>query len=42
VASWPRRDEWVDAERDAHLLRSFDLGPQELADGLGGQAPAVG
>jgi hypothetical protein len=34
--------EKVDTERDADLLRSFDLDPQELADGLGGQAPAVG
>ncbi|HEX3258069.1 MAG TPA: hypothetical protein VHS35_06105 [Pseudonocardia sp.] len=34
--------ERVDTDRDADLLRSFDLDPQELADGLGGQAPAVG
>jgi hypothetical protein len=34
--------ERVDTERDADLLRSFDLDPQELADGLGGQAPAIG
>ena len=34
--------EKVDTERDAELLRSFDLDPQQLADGLGGQAPAVG
>ena len=34
--------EKVDTERDADLLRSFDLDPQRLADGLGGQAPAVG
>ena len=34
--------EKVDTERDADLLRSFDLDPQELADGLGGQSPAVG
>jgi hypothetical protein len=34
--------EKVDTERDADLLRSFDLDPQELADGLGGQAPAIG
>lgn len=34
--------EKVDTERDADLLRSFDVDPQELADGLGGQAPAVG
>lgn len=34
--------EKVDTERDADLLRSFGLDPQELADGLGGQAPAIG
>jgi hypothetical protein len=34
--------EKVDTERDADLLQSFDLDPQELADGLGGQAPAIG
>jgi hypothetical protein len=34
--------EKVDTEHDAELLRSFDLDPQELADGLGGQAPAIG
>ena len=34
--------EKVDTERDAELLRGLDLDPQELADGLGGQAPAVG
>lgn len=34
--------EKVDTERDADLLRGLDLDPQELADGLGGQAPAVG
>lgn len=34
--------EKVDTERDADLLRSFDLDPQALADGLGGQAPAIG
>jgi hypothetical protein len=34
--------ERVDTERDAELLRRFDLDPQQLADGLGGQAPAVG
>ena len=34
--------EKVDTERDAELLRGFDLDPQQLADGLGGQAPAVG
>ncbi len=34
--------EKVDTERDAELLRSFALDPQELADGLGGQAPAIG
>jgi hypothetical protein len=34
--------EKVDTERDAELLQTFDLDPQQLADGLGGQAPAVG
>ena len=34
--------EKVDTERDADLLRSFDLDPQEVADGLGGQAPSIG
>lgn len=34
--------EKVDTERDAELLRSFNLEPQELEDGLGGQPPAVG
>jgi hypothetical protein len=34
--------EKIDTERDVDLLRSFDLDPQELADGLGGQAPAIG
>ena len=34
--------EKVDTERDAELLRGFDLDPQELADGLGGQTPAIG
>ena len=34
--------EKVDTERDADLLRSFDLDPQQLADGLGGQAPSIG
>jgi hypothetical protein len=34
--------EKVDTERDADLLRSFQLDPAQLADGLGGQAPAVG
>jgi hypothetical protein len=34
--------EKVDTERDADLLRSFDLDPQQLADGLGGQSPAIG
>jgi len=34
--------EKVDTERDAELLRGFNLDPQQLADGLGGQAPAVG
>ncbi len=34
--------EKVDTERDAELLRRFDLDPQQLADGLGGQTPAVG
>ena len=34
--------EKVDTERDAELLRRFDLDPQQLADGLGGQAPAIG
>jgi hypothetical protein len=41
----PRRRpaaEEVDTERDADLLRSFDLDQQELAAGLGGQAPAIG
>ena len=33
--------EQVDTERDAELLRRFDLDPEELAEGLGGQAPAV-
>ena len=31
-----------DTERDAELLRGLSLDPQQLADGLGGQAPAVG
>jgi hypothetical protein len=34
--------EKVDTERDAELLRRFDLDPTELAEGLGGQSPAVG
>ena len=34
--------EKVDTERDGDLLRSLDLDPAELADGLGGQAPAIG
>jgi hypothetical protein len=34
--------EKVDTERDAELLRRFDLDPRELAEGLGGQSPAVG
>jgi hypothetical protein len=34
--------EKVDTERDAELLRRFNLDPQQLADGLGGQAPAIG
>jgi hypothetical protein len=34
--------ERVDTERDAELLRGFNLDPKELADGLGGQAPAIG
>ncbi|HXV93912.1 MAG TPA: hypothetical protein VD813_11480 [Pseudonocardia sp.] len=34
--------EHVDTDRDADLLRSFDLDPQELADGLGGHDPAIG
>jgi hypothetical protein len=34
--------EKVDTERDADLLRSFDLDPDQVADGLGGQSPAVG
>jgi len=33
--------EKVDTERDAELLRGFNLDPQELADGLGG-TPYVG
>ena len=34
--------EKVDTERDAELLRGFNLDPQQLADGLGGQTPAIG
>jgi hypothetical protein len=34
--------EKIDTERDAELLRKFNLDPQQLADGLGGQAPAIG
>jgi len=34
--------EKIDTERDGELLRSFDLDPGELADGLGGQPPAIG
>jgi hypothetical protein len=34
--------EKVDTERDAELLRRFALDPTELANGLGGQSPAVG
>lgn len=34
--------EKVDTDRDADLLRRFEIDPQQLADGLGGQAPAVG
>jgi hypothetical protein len=34
--------EKVDTDNDADLLRGFDLDPQALADGLGGQAPAIG
>jgi hypothetical protein len=37
-----RLPEKVDTERDADLLRGFDLDPQQVADGLGGQSPAVG
>lgn len=33
--------EHVDTERDAALLRGFGLDPQQLEDGLGGQAPAI-
>ena len=34
--------EKVDTDRDADLLRRLEVDPQQLADGLGGQAPAVG
>jgi hypothetical protein len=34
--------EKIDTDKDVELLRTFDLDPQELADGLGGQAPAIG
>ena len=34
--------EKIDTERDAELLRGFDLDPQQVADGLGGQSPYVG
>jgi hypothetical protein len=34
--------EKIDTDRDVELLRSFDLDPQQLADGLGGQSPAIG
>ena len=34
--------EKVGTERDGDLLRGLDLDPGELADGLGGQAPAIG
>ena len=34
--------EKVDTNSDADLLRSFGLDPAEVAEGLGGQAPAIG
>ena len=34
--------EKVDTDDDAELLRSYGLDPQQVADGLGGQAPAIG
>ena len=34
--------EKVDTERDAELLSRFELDPTELAEGLGGQSPAIG
>ncbi|NMH97638.1 hypothetical protein [Pseudonocardia acidicola] len=34
--------EHVDTERDADLLRSFNLDPQEVAEGLGRQDPYIG
>jgi len=37
-----RLPEKVDTERDVELLREFELDPQQLEDGLGGQAPAIG
>jgi hypothetical protein len=34
--------EHVDTDRDAEALRELGLDPGELAEGLGGQAPAIG
>jgi hypothetical protein len=34
--------EKVDTDRDADLLRRFEVDPRQLADGLGGQAPSIG
>jgi hypothetical protein len=34
--------EKVDPDRDAELLRGFDVDPGSLAEGFGGQSPEVG
>jgi hypothetical protein len=34
--------EKIDTERDVDLLTSFGLDPQQIADDLGGQSPAIG
>jgi len=34
--------EKVDPDRDAELLRGFDVDPAELLDEFGGQSPEVG
>jgi hypothetical protein len=34
--------EKVDTDADADILRSFGLDPAEVANGLGGQSPAIG
>ena len=34
--------EKVDPDRDAELLRGFDVDPASLVEGFGGQSPEVG